>query len=290
MFLIIISRPLICIESLKPRQQLIKRIVGWPPKNELNRNLVLSKQELRKSYVERISLADQCGFGPWIDNISKLFSSTKNKNLKNGKTGDFCFFVCCIHQHVCSTTSWVTAFNFKLKKANKSFSAPSFKTCPRNSPNVAECIKGAMEHLKPLLKSGKLAPGFVVDSKSLLSIKSLQANSIKHFPFQASILLPSAPSTSIGALNWSRQEWRSSVFLILKWRKFASTLLISSRLVNNSGFWSSQNESWLDLLFRKLEMILAIPKITTKSAFTMNWKLALFNLQGKGDAHSQLGE
>lgn len=37
-------------------------------------------------------------------------------------------------------------------------------------------------------------------------------------------------------------------------------------------------------------MILYVPKVSTKSKYTLNWKLGLLNLQGGGDCYSYLGE
>lgn len=34
--------------------------------------------------------------------------------------------------------------------------APSFKVCPRNSPNLAKCVQDAIDHIKPYLRTGKL--------------------------------------------------------------------------------------------------------------------------------------
>lgn len=44
--------------------------------------------------------------------------------------------------------------------------APQVKVCPRLSPNISACVKESMESLRPLLKTGRIAPGFSIEGKS----------------------------------------------------------------------------------------------------------------------------
>lgn len=37
-------------------------------------------------------------------------------------------------------------------------------------------------------------------------------------------------------------------------------------------------------------MILTVPRISAKATYALNWKIALLNIQGKGDANGYLGE
>lgn len=51
---------------------------------------------------------------------------------------------------------------------------------------------------------------------------------------------------------------------------------------------------WVELIFclfrKQIEILVSIPKITTASKYSLNWKLALLNIQGAGDAHANLGK
>lgn len=38
-----------------------------------------------------------------------------------------------------------------------------------------------------------------------------------------------------------------------------------------------------------MEMIATLPKLTLKAFYALNWKIALLNLQGEGDAQAFLG-
>jgi len=54
---------------------------------------------------------------------------------------------------------------------------PNIKVCHRNSPKLAECFKSSMESLRPLLKQGKLAPGFNVEPLDPLFIGDASVSS-----------------------------------------------------------------------------------------------------------------
>lgn len=43
--------------------------------------------------------------------------------------------------------------------------APSIQVCPRSSPNLSDCLKYAVENLRPLLRDGQIAPGFITEGE-----------------------------------------------------------------------------------------------------------------------------
>jgi len=53
---------------------------------------------------------------------------------------------------------------------------PQVKTCPKSSPNIVDCLKNAMEALKPYLKSGEIAPGFKIEGIDPLYVGNISIN------------------------------------------------------------------------------------------------------------------
>ena len=60
-----------------------------------------------------------------------------------------------------------------LGKFENFLAAPSFKICPRNSPNLANCIKSSIEILRPHLKTGDFGNGFKIDSLEPITIDDI---------------------------------------------------------------------------------------------------------------------
>jgi len=53
---------------------------------------------------------------------------------------------------------------------------PQVKVCQRNDPQLALCFKNSMESLRPLLKSGHIAPGFKIEALDPLFVGDLGFN------------------------------------------------------------------------------------------------------------------
>jgi len=65
----------------------------------------------------------------------------------------------------------VTFFNFC-----SSALPPQVKTCQRNSPNIVECLKNAVEAIRPNLKNGEIAPGFKIEGIDPLDVGNISIN------------------------------------------------------------------------------------------------------------------
>lgn len=52
--------------------------------------------------------------------------------------------------------------------------ASNFKICPRNTANLAKCVKEAIEGVRPNLKDGKLADGFQIEPMEPLVIEDIE--------------------------------------------------------------------------------------------------------------------
>lgn len=53
------------------------------------------------------------------------------------------------------------------------------KTCPKSSPNIVECLKNAIDAIKPYLKNGEIAPGFKIEGTLSLVIVSACQTHVK---------------------------------------------------------------------------------------------------------------
>lgn len=120
---------------------------------------------------------------------------------------------------------------------------PQIKPCHQSSA-LAECIKNEIQSLRPLLKTGRIAPGFVIEGIDPLALGDIEVNSgfeLKLFKSQA-----------FGVSNFRIEKIR----------------------VNIKNF--------------KLEMIATIPHILLKGPYSLNMRIALLNLQGKGYATADI--
>jgi len=52
----------------------------------------------------------------------------------------------------------------------------AFKSCPKTSPNLAECIKQAIEATRPFLPTGNFGEGFQVDAFEPFYIGNITIN------------------------------------------------------------------------------------------------------------------
>ncbi|CRK99076.1 CLUMA_CG011971, isoform A [Clunio marinus] len=104
---------------------------------------------------------------------------------------------------------------------------PQIKVCEEKSPRLAECLKNSIESLRPLLKTGKIAPGFVIDGLdpfllgdisfsqgfevSLFNVKVFGASNLKiekirinteSFKIELVAFMPKITTESFYAMRW----------------------------------------------------------------------------------------
>jgi hypothetical protein len=118
-----------------------------------------------------------------------------------------------------------------------------------------------------LLKSGQIAPGFVIDSE-LKIFRTSRTAVCKIFSYFLSGLDP----------------------LILgdfELNKGFNMKLSNMQAIGFSTFKIEKARATVEKF--KLEFIMSVPKISTKAFYNLNWKLGFLNLQGRGDTYSYLG-
>jgi Haemolymph juvenile hormone binding protein (JHBP) len=83
--------------------------------------------------------------------------------------------------------------------------APSFKLCPRASPNLAQCVKESIEILRPRLKDGDFGGGFVISPLEPLSIDDINIRRGDGFYVNLSNL------RAVGAMNFKIEKLRINI-------------------------------------------------------------------------------
>lgn len=83
--------------------------------------------------------------------------------------------------------------------------ASSFKICPRNSPNLAKCVKESIELLRPRLKTGDLGDGVKIDGLEPLKIDDIVINRGEGFYVNLNNL------KALGAMNFKIEKLRVNV-------------------------------------------------------------------------------
>jgi hypothetical protein len=79
-------------------------------------------------------------------------------------------------------------FHMQNPEIQVSLTAPQVRTCPKNSPNLADCFRASMESLLPYLKSGDIRGGLFTERKSLTVSLYRKRKKTHYYIQQVSIL------------------------------------------------------------------------------------------------------
>lgn len=102
--------------------------------------------------------------------------------------------------------SFLSLLKFSNHNGLNNFStAPSFKICRKDSPDISKCIKDSVEFLRPKLKTGDFGNGFIVDPLEPIKIDDIIINRGDGFYVNLSNL------KAIGASNFKLNKLRVSV-------------------------------------------------------------------------------
>lgn len=153
-------------------------------------------------------------------------------------------------------------FNFLYFSLIPLQTAPSLRVCSRNDPNLSQCIKNAVEHIRPRLASGYFDETFSVPSLEPLKLDNLKINRGNDLNAVFSNLLISGPSKfQIEKLKWVKL--RISRAFRLYYKFYFHRASVGDTL--------------------KVDFIISLPKLEYKGKYSLKMRILLLDISGRGD-------
>jgi len=144
------------------------------------------------------------------------------------------------------------------------FTASSFKVCPKASPNLAQCLKEAIEAAKPYLSTGNFGEGFQTETLDPLTVSDVSVNK----------------GVQIELTNMQANGIEN--FTIDKIRVNADKFKVSPK-----SFFVGQE---INHFSKQVEILGSLPKVNLLGKYKMNMKLAAIELKGNGRLIADVGK